>query len=155
MNLPINVSLEMQNGMRQYELEVTGNQQIQLCSATPIIPGQTRIYYDTTENWNSQPTLLSKRGVIYVYSDAGSLNESDVPAIKIGDGTSYLIDMPFVGEDAAMDLYEHIQDSGIHVTSAQKVFWNNKSSAFTDPEDAENLILSNTQYMLNGGIYNG
>ena len=155
MNLPINVSLEMQSGSGQYDLQVAGNQQIALSTAAPVIPGQVHVYYDTTENWNSQPTLLSKRGVIYVYSDAGSLNENDVPAIKIGDGTSYLIDMPFVGEDAATDLYAHIQDSGIHVTSAQKVFWNNKSSAFTDPEDAENLILSNTQYMLNGGIYNG
>ena len=73
---------------------ITGN------SHLPIVLDRTAIHYDTTENWNSKPLLVGKRSHIYVYSDY-KVEEIDgetvyIPAIKIGDGNSYLIDMPFV-----------------------------------------------------------
>lgn len=58
---------------------------------------ESKIQYDTTANWNAQLELIAQRGTFYVYSDH-SVDENDnpVPGIKIGDGSSYLIDMPFV-----------------------------------------------------------
>ena len=53
------------------------------------------IYIDTTAGWDERLPLTSQYGVIYVYSD--------IPAIKIGDGTSDLSALPFIGggnEDA-------------------------------------------------------
>ena len=41
---------------------------------------------------------------------------------------------------------EHILNTYIHVTQAEKEFWNNKVTAFIDPIDNENLVLSKTAY---------
>lgn len=61
------------------------------------ITARRMIRYDTTANWNAQVQLTAERGVIYIYSDhAVDEDGKTVAGIKIGDGTSYLIDMPFI-----------------------------------------------------------
>lgn len=61
------------------------------------VTARRMIRYDTTANWDAQSQLIAERGVVYVYSDhAVDENSHLVAGIKIGDGTSYLIDMPFV-----------------------------------------------------------
>lgn len=82
----------------------------------------------------------------YVLDDQG--NRVDVPGVKIGDGTSYLIDMPFVADDIGAQLLEHIQNTVVHITPQDRVFWDNKISSYVDSGDAENLILSKTNYVL-------
>ena len=116
--------------------------------------GVKELYYDTTANWNSHQDLIAKRAVAYVYSDHDSYEEDGqtvvVPAMKIGDGTSYLIDMPFMNEGYTRRLLEHIGDENVHVSSEDRAFWNNKVAAFTDESSqAETLVLSNTHYMIN------
>lgn len=106
-----------------------------------------QIYYDTEENWNAQRQLIAKRKAIYVYSNHSYIedsvgNRTYIPAIKVGDGTSYLIDMPFVSDDIRRDLMNHISQDGIHVTERDRWFWNNKVCAFTFHNDPERLILS-------------
>lgn len=55
----------------------------------------------TKEEWDSDPSLLTVANTIYVYTDYRTVvdpdtgEEKNIQAIKIGDGTSYLIDMPF------------------------------------------------------------
>ena len=105
------------------------------------------IYYDTKENWNAQRQLIAKRKAIYVYSNYSYIedevgNRTYIPAIKIGDGTSYLIDMPFVSDDIRKEIMDHITQDGIHVTERDRFFWNNKVCAFTFRNDPERLILS-------------
>lgn len=107
------------------------------------------IYYDTKENWNAQRSLIAKRKAIYVYSnqfykDDEVGNRTYIPAIKVGDGMSYLIDMPFVDDDIRIDLMNHISQDGIHVTERDRNFWNNKVSAYVLVNDPERLILSKT-----------
>ena len=58
-----------------------------------------------TAYWDSQPTLVSLQDVLYVYSDYG---------IKIGDGTTYLADLPFYS---------------VWVTESEKTYWNDKVGA--------------------------
>ena len=94
----------------------------------------------TTEEWNAQTLLIASEGVFYVYSDHGTdADGNDVPGVKIGDGTSYLIDMPFVGDDIAATLAAHIADTIVHITADEREAWNGKLTADID---GENLIFS-------------
>jgi len=99
----------------------------------------TPIFYDTIANWNLHPDLVSVRGCIYVYSDyMTDEDDNNIPGIKIGDGSSYLIDMPFTDS-----LYkEHIEDTVHHITSAEREAWNNKVRCYLDTLDNENLIFT-------------
>lgn len=122
--------------------------------------GLGNIYYDTTYNWNLQRDLVSEQAAIYIYNDysykqVSEGNDIPIAGIKIGDGTSYLIDLPFISEQMTTALINHIADTSIHVTQAEKDFWNNKVSAYLDDKDSENLILSKTKYATGGDIYNG
>lgn len=66
-----------------------------------IIEHQEKVWveYDTTARWNAQPDLVSERGVIYVYSDARTVLGQNAPRVKIGDGSSLLVDLAFIDED--------------------------------------------------------
>jgi len=108
------------------------------------------VHSDTTANWNAQRDLIAKRGHIYTYTDYKTINGVDIPGIKIGDGTSYLIDMPFVqGNSTAFD--RHISDMSMHVTAEDRLFWNDKVTCFLSAGDAENLVFTKSQ----GGLTNG
>ena len=54
---------------------------------------------------------------------------SATPAIKIGDGTSYLIDLPTV--------------NGLSVSEAEKLFWNNKITCYLVAIDEEDIHENN------------
>lgn len=119
--------------------------------------GLGRVYYDTKANWNAQLQLIAERGAVYIYSDYMYIEDEDgnqtaVAGIKIGDGTSYLIDMPFISDAATYLITTHIANSNIHVSRAEKEFWNNKVSAYINHQNVEELILSKTTYELNGEI---
>lgn len=94
----------------------------------------------TTASWNVQRNLIAKARTLYIYMDHSSYIDDEgeevwVPGCKVGDGTSYLIDLPFT--DTIM--VRHMNDETIHVTQAEKEFWNNKNRAIAEDE---NLILT-------------
>lgn len=101
----------------------------------------TIVESDIEENWNAQYDLIAKANHIYIYEDHSVIDGHQIPAIKIGDGTSYLIDMPFVNENAE-DFYNHINNGDIHVTLAEKTFWNDKIRCYLSQSDMENLIFT-------------
>jgi len=103
-----------------------------------ISGGDKEVFYGTTSYWNSQPQLITLSGCLYVYSDHTTDGTNNIPGIKVGDGVSYLIDMPFIDKKYA----EHITDTVIHVTSSEKEFWNNKVRCFIDPTDTQRLIFT-------------
>lgn len=107
-----------------------------------LVTGRTTQTIDTTENWNRRVTYIPQEGQIIVYSDYAVIDGVNVPNIKIGDGTSYVVDLPFVGDDLRIAVENHIADTGIHVTPEEKSFWNNKVT--TDEIDIANerLILT-------------
>lgn len=98
-------------------------------------PGTLPMYYGTTDEWNAQTGLQSEAGAIYVYTDHAIVDGEEVPGLKLGDGTSYLIDLPFI--DAV--LWKHINDTNVHITSEEREFWNNKESSRIE---GETLILT-------------
>ena len=111
------------------------------------------VHYDTSANWALQPALVAKRSEIYIYSDYEVIydevgNPTYIAGIKIGDGTSYLADMPFITDEMTAMLLQHIGNNAIHLTAAEREFWNNKISCYLDNTDAEVLILSKTNYIV-------
>ena len=93
------------------------------------------------------PDMIGKEGCIYIYSDYQTItddvgNVKFIPGIRIGDGKAYLIDLPFVSEAMTAALMEHINNTEVHITAAEREFWNNKVSCYIDAEDNENLVLS-------------
>lgn len=90
--------------------------------------GNCDIIAKTTAQWNADPTLISKLNTLYVYTDYETQDGVDIPALKVGDGLAYLIDLPFT----------YTGD----VTPEQLAFWNNKVTAYMDPTHIETLILS-------------
>lgn len=99
--------------------------------------GIERFRYGTVGYWNSDPTVIAQQGTIYVYTDYYTVDDEPVPNFKVGDGTSFLIDMPFVS--AAMD--DHIRDIVRHITAEERAKWNNKVSVQIAPSDSENLMF--------------
>ena len=83
----------------------------------------------TTAEWNADPTLISQRNMIYIYTDYDEVEGQKIPAIKIGDGTSYLIDLPYTA-----------MGSG-NVTPEQIEFWNNKVRVYIDSQNQEKLVF--------------
>lgn len=89
---------------------------------------------DTTANWNANLGFIPLRGEIIVYTDHGTVEDNQgntvyVPGIKVGDGSAYLVDLPFVGGDVdgvIQELRTHTSNNDIHITSAERTFWNNK-----------------------------
>lgn len=103
-------------------------------SLIPEIP----IQVDTTAGWNAQTTLVAEEDVIYIYSDYQTEGGETYAGFKLGDGTSYLKDLPFTD-----GLYaEHIDDTTIHITAAERQAWNGKIRCYIDPNDSETLILT-------------
>lgn len=108
--------------------------------------GQSSIIVKTTAEWNAEnPKTISKNGVMYIVSDANSYEEEYiennetltrtvyVPGVKIGDGSAYVVDLPFV-----------------NITSEQVNFWNNKVNCYLETElneqgNNETLIFTRTQ----------
>lgn len=101
--------------------------------------GDKEIFYGTTEYWNTQPRLISIKSCVYVYNDHDFNSEGKaIPGIKIGDGTSYLIDMPFIDEKYT----QHILDTASHITQQERDAWNEKVRCFIDPLNDQNIIFT-------------
>ena len=99
----------------------------------------TKVLYADTATWNSQAQLVSQQGYIYIYSDyKQDSSGNDIPGIKVGDGNAYLIDLPF----STKLIDEHIADAIIHITSAERDFWNNKVTCYIDENNITRLVFS-------------
>lgn len=85
-----------------------------------------KVIAKTTAQWAETPSLISRYGVMYIYTDYRQENGVYIPAIKIGDGNAYVIDLAFF-------------DTG--VTEADRARWDNKVAVKLSPLDAENMIL--------------
>lgn len=103
---------------------------------------------DTTANWNANPSFIPLSGEIIVYTDYetttnGNGDQINIPAIKIGDGTTYGVDLPFVGEETRDMLLAHLSNESIHVTPLEKIFWNNKINVTDTQEVVDNVLVFN------------
>ena len=108
-----------------------------------IIRGAPKVQVNTTDYWNRQIGYIPDRGDIIVYSDynggVDGSTEGYVPGVKIGDGSAYCIDLPFITDAIAQQLLAHIADTTVHVTEADRDFWDNKLNC---EANGETLILT-------------
>ena len=112
--------------------------------------------HDTTENWNNATGFIPFAGEIIIYDDYktitfeenGETVTRNIPGIKIGDGLAYVQDLPFASDDIRISLSQHVDDLNIHVTAAEKQFWNNKINIddsydiLIDELDNETLVFN-------------
>lgn len=119
-----------------------------LWSKIKHIENNKLIYYSNSkENWDLNPNFLSEKNVLYIYTDYATIDKDDkeitIPGLKIGDGKSYLIDLPFVNDSSNFNeiLIDHINNNVIHISAYDRLFWNNKLN-LTLREQEQNLILN-------------
>ena len=110
----------------------------------PFVAGDssnTGIEYNTTEYWETKRTYIPQAGQIIIYSDKYQIEKDNItynqPSLKIGDGQAYLVDLPFL-DDAFMN---HINNTAIHISAAERNFWNNKINC-EDIVEGETLKLN-------------
>ena len=126
------------------KLKVFEDEQVTL-SADPDVKKLTEVLYGTTMEWAQDKTRIAQKGVIYVYSDyarttdPGTGVEVPVPGFKVGDGTSYLIDMPFAQGDINEEIRSHIANKKIHVSDDDRKRWD--SSKIIIETENENLMF--------------
>ena len=97
----------------------------------------------TSAQWRQQLDTVGQLNTFYIYTDRSQKEDDqgniiNYPGIKVGDGSSYLVDLPFVDEI----FYDHTNNMNIHVTSAEKEFWNNKVRTQDSEIDQQNLIFT-------------
>lgn len=106
-----------------------------------------RMKSDTTVNWNAQPTFVPLDGEIIIYTDYETKivdgKTINIPAIKIGDGNTYGVDLPFVNDSLRDQIMEHINNTDVHTTLAEKLFWNNKINVTDSQEVIDNMLIFN------------
>ena len=102
------------------------------------LQGKATMLAKTKEEWSRQTSLISQTNTFYIYTNRTVENGKSYPGIKVGDGTSYVVDLPFVDDL----FYSHINNLDIHVTLAEKEFWNNKVRTQDSELDEENLIFT-------------
>ena len=97
------------------------------------------VYFNTTAGWAAQSGLVGQANTIYIYTDYQEDEDGNpIAGLKIGDGSAYLIDAPFLDT-----VYlEHINDMDIHVTPAEKEFWNNKVRCFYSLTDNDTVVFT-------------
>lgn len=117
---------------------------IQLINTT--VSSNGKIETKTTAGWNQTPTKISERNVMYIYSDyrtaeteQGTIN---IPGIKVGDGTTYVVDLPFVANSLDDDFDSHINNNVVHITQEEREFWNNKVRAYINPVATNTVMFS-------------
>ena len=59
---------------------------------------------DTTENWSKHPFFVPLKGEFIIYTDKTVIEEEGktliIPGVKVGDGVSYIKDLPFLGDES-------------------------------------------------------
>lgn len=118
----------------------------------------TQVYCGSTAEWAAQLGLVSERGAIYIYTDKTYLSaggDVTAPGVKIGDGLAYVVDLPFQSDLIGEEVLQEVAEMSGSVTEQERQFWNHKVSAYLTSQDTENLVLSKTNYVVNGDIYYG
>lgn len=112
------------------------------------IINNVRFQVDTTENWNKKIGFIPKTGEAIVYSDHRSFMRDGelvfVPGLKIGNGSSFLQNLPFTDNQCdtiQSDLEQHKANTNMHTNAYEKSAWNEKVSTSVN---GEILIFSNS-----------
>lgn len=146
--VPMSSEIIIKRGYSPYINENTGtwfeyNNKYKTFIDTGVIArGSSNIYMKTTQEWNDIPSLQAERATIYVYSDYKTIDDKLISGIKIGDGKSFLKDLPFVNEFLLVD--DHPPEVKNYVSDEDRANWNSKVSCKLDTENSNILIFNIT-----------
>ncbi len=91
-----------------------------------------------TSYWNEHRDYVPDAGEMVIYTDRTVIDGVAYPGIKIGDGSAYVVDLPFLGDDVTDQIVDvlnnHVNNTDIHVTPEEKAFWNAKLNYETQGE---------------------
>lgn len=97
----------------------------------------------TTEEWQqTYNTYVTKSKEIIVYTDYSSIDGKPIAGIKMGDGTTCAVDLPFITDRIEQMITDHINNTDIHVTPEEKTFWNNKVRCYYGTADDGTLVFT-------------
>ena len=86
---------------------------------------------NTSSGWADKPGYVPKKGEFCLYTDTSTL--------KIGDGSVPIADLSFIKDSdvqaLAARLDDHINNKEVHVSSADRLFWNAKLNYETNGEE--------------------
>lgn len=121
-----------------------------------MVQARIQLKHDTTENWNNARGFVPLPGEVIIYDDYETKTytvEEDgevvtktryIPGIKIGTGNAYVQDLAFVDGQLKDTLLEHIRNTELHTTLAEKLFWNNKINVDDAYEQVHQELVDET-----------
>jgi len=121
-----------------------------------MVQARIQLKHDTTENWNNARGFVPLPGEVIIYDDYETKTytvEEDgevvtktryIPGIKIGTGNAYVQDLAFVDGPLKDTLLEHIRNTELHTTLAEKLFWNNKINVDDAYEQVHQELVDET-----------
>lgn len=99
----------------------------------------------TKAQWVTEGLNTSEPNVLYVTTDHRTVTKDgttyEIPAFQLGDGNAYIIDLPRATVDEQTFL-DHVNDSVVHITQAEREFWNNKNRCEIDEGNPECLVMT-------------
>ena len=106
---------------------------------------------DTTANWSAAIGFVPLAGEVIIYTDYktiqkeidGELRNVVIPGVKIGDGQTYVQDLPFTDAELRDTIMSHINNENIHVSLQEKLFWNNKLNVDDYAELVDGALVLN------------
>lgn len=134
---------------RKSDIKITPSRDKDIQIVTSGSGCKCKITSRTTAFWNEHPTYVPQKDEFVIYTDYKVVEGVNIPALKIGDGNAYVVDLPFAtaGNEEEIqqlidDFNDHIQNMERHTSKEEKHTWNNKIRCVLDEENAENLIFT-------------
>jgi hypothetical protein len=135
------LNINLLDETEQLDVGLSGEQALDVALDLGAYTVGDQVHYDSTSHWNAQVQLIAKKGHIYVYSDYTEIGGKPVAGFKVGDGTTYLIDLPFASGNTTL-LTNHVNNNVVHITDEEREFWNNKVTCFVSAVDTDHLIFT-------------
>lgn len=103
---------------------------------------ESQVRCGSTAQWNSEPTYIPAEGQMIIYTDIVGEDGKTHSNIKIGDGSAYIVDLPFI-TDYPVSVVEkkiddHTADTDAHVSKEDREEWSKKLNTSINEE---NLIF--------------
>ena len=104
------------------------------------------VLYRSTANWVTELDFDPTQGQLIVYSDYMTDEDNNqIPGIKIGDGTTPGVELPFITtiyDQLLDDFNEHIKNTSLHFTLSEKEFLTKFAVACSYEAENEQLIFT-------------
>ena len=114
-------------GTTKFNIHLIGEDPGEIRLLTPVVHTTAKVTIADTATWAERTTFVPKDGEICIWSDKQVIDGVNYPGIKIGDGSSYVLDLPFFGDNTTAWLLgiinDHINDEVVHITSEERSHW--------------------------------